>query len=187
MCFLASAVWGGNPIDPASVWKEILALDAGPKTEGLREAASTDVYLRHLALQESALRRFLEIPEIGDKAFEAEFRLARVLAIRAELEMNDTLHAQAQAMLDALEPRANSQQKAHIAFTRISQWMRRYRFPDKAQKQDLLAAVREFRTRFPEDPRAARLLVEVATRFDREPDLKSSLLSDARNLATDSS
>jgi hypothetical protein len=164
-----------------------LALDAGPKREGLKDAASLEVYLRHLALQENALRKFLEMPEILDKAFEAEFRLARVLAIRAELEMNDAMHAQAQSMLDALERRANPEQKAHLAFTRIAQWMRRYRFPDKAQRQDLLAAVREFRARFPQDPRSARLLVEVATRFDREPDLKSALLSDAKNLATDSS
>ncbi len=187
VCFLASAGRGATATDQASAWKEILALDAGPKREGLKDAASSEVFLRHLALQENALRKFLEMPEIGDKAFEAEFRLARVLAIRAELEMNDALHAQAQAMLDALEPRANSEQKAHIAFTRIAQWMRRYRFPDKTQRQDLLAAVREFRARFPEDPRSARLLVEVATRFDREPDLKSSLLSDAKNLATDPS
>ena len=172
--------------DAASAWKEILALDVGPKRDGLKDAASTEVYLRHLILQEGALRKFMELPDIGEKAFEAEFRLARVLAIRAELEMNNELYAQAQALLDALEPRATPEQKSHIAFTRITQWMRRYRFPDKTQRLDLLAAVREFRTRFPEDPRSARLLVEVATRFDREPELKSSLLSDAKNLAADS-
>ena len=171
--------------DAASAWREILALDAGPKRDGLKDAASTDVYLQHLLLQESALRKFFDLPDSGDKKFEAEFRLARVLGLRAELEMNDKLHAQAQAMLDALEPRATTEQKAHIAFTRITQWMRRYRFPDKTQRLDLLAAVREFRNRFPQDPRSARLLVEVATRFDREPEMKSSLLSDAKSLTVD--
>lgn len=171
--------------DASAAWREILALDAGPKREGLKDAASADVYLQHLHLQESALRKFIELPDAGEKRFEAEFRLARVLGIRAELEMNDGLHAQAQTMLDALEPRANAEQKAHIAFTRISQWMRRYRFPDKTQRIDLLAAVREFRNRFPQDPRSARLLVEVATRFDREPEMKSSLLADAKNLTVD--
>jgi hypothetical protein len=171
--------------DAASAWREIIALDAGPKREGLKDAASTDVYLQHLLLQEGALRKFIDLPDSGDKKFEAEFRLARVLGIRAELEMNDEMHAQAQAMLDALEPRASTEQRAHIAFTRITQWMRRYRFPDKTQRLDLLAAVREFRNRFPQDPRSARLLVEVATRFDREPEMKSSLLADAKNLTLD--
>ena len=185
VCFFGLTASLAKGADAVAAWREIVALDAGPKREGLKDAASADVYLQHLLLQESALRKFIDLPDSGEKRFEAEFRLARVLGIRAELEMNDELHAQAQAMLDGLEPRASAEQKAHIAFTRITQWMRRFRFPDKTQRLDLLAAVREFRNRFPKDPRSARLLVEVATRFDREPEMKSSLLADAKSLTVD--
>ena len=97
VCVFGLSASVAHGADAASAWREILALDAGPKREGLKDAASTDVYLQHLLLQEGALRKFIDLPDSGDKKFEAEFRLARVLGIRAELEMNDEMHAQAQA------------------------------------------------------------------------------------------
>jgi len=75
--------------------------------------------------------------------------------------------------------RGTREQKAEVAFTRISQWMRRNRFPDALQRQELLAAVREFKEKYPADRRLARLLVEVGTRFDREPIVKRELLDGA--------
>jgi hypothetical protein len=170
--------------DAAALWKEVLALDSGPERSG-SEPSPVEVFARHLKRQEAALRRFLELSDPGKNRFEAELRLARVLALRAEQEVNADLQKQAAELLDRLEQNATREQQAHVAFTRICQWMRQNRSPDSEKRADLLAAVREFRERFAFDPRTPSLLVEVATRFDREPNIKESLLSDARSLARD--
>ena len=101
------------------------------------------------------------------------------------MESSPTRQEQADALLESLEREATPQQLAHIAFERISQWMRRNRLPSKEQRAQLLAAAREFRDRFPSDPRVARLFVEVATQFDREPELKRVLLEDAQKRTRD--
>jgi hypothetical protein len=168
----------------ATAWKEVLRLDAGPPPALKGEAKET--YGRHLAAQEQALRRVLALLGAEDGLlFEARFRLARVLALRAELEADNALQGESDALLDALEKGATHAQQGHIAFTRISQWMRRNRFPDAAKRKELLAAAREFGQRYPNDIRAPRLLVEVATQFDREPEVKRSILADAGRLTKD--
>jgi hypothetical protein len=143
------------------------------------------MFSKHLKKQEAVLRRFLALPDGGRQRFEAELRLARVLALRAEQEVNAQLQQEAAALLDRLEQNATREQQAHVAFTRICQWMRRTRLPNREQRVELLAAVREFRERFAFDARTPQLLVEAATRFDREPALKESLLSDAKQLTRD--
>ncbi len=170
--------------DAAALWKEVLALDAGPARNG-SEPPAAEVFAKHLKRQETVLRRFLETGDTGKNLFEAELRLARVLALRAEQEVDPDLQKQSTDLLDRLEQNATREQQAHVSFTRICQWMRQNRFPDREKRADLLAAVREFRERFAFDPRTPPLLVEVATRFDREPSVKESLLSDAKNLTRD--
>jgi hypothetical protein len=178
----------GTP-EQEAVWRQVVALDAGPEAVPVSTAKShppspskvSDRFANHLLAQEEALRRFL-LTKPAVHFFEANFRLARVLALRAELESNATLQEQADAVLESLEKGADLQQQAHIAFERISQWMRRNRLPSKEQRTELLAAAQEFRDRFPSDPRVARLLVEVATQFDREPERKRTLLEEAQKL-----
>jgi hypothetical protein len=167
-----------------AAWKEVQRLEAGPPSAAQGDPKET--YGRHVAAQEKALRRFLELAG-GENGlmFEARFRLARVLALRAELEANNALQEESDVLLDALEKGATHAQQSHIAFTRISQWMRRNRFPNGEQRRELLAAAREFRERYPNDMRAARLLVEVATQFDREPEVKRGILTDAGRLTKD--
>jgi hypothetical protein len=174
----------GRAEDAASVWKEVLALDSGPE-RGAKEPPTVEMFSKHLKKQEAVLRRFLALPDGGRQRFEAELRLARVLALRAEQEVNAQLQQEAAALLDRLEQNATREQQAHVAFTRICQWMRRTRLPNREQRVELLAAVREFRERFAFDARTPQLLVEAATRFDREPALKESLLSDAKQLTRD--
>lgn len=170
--------------DAAALWKEVLALDAGPERDA-KEEPSAALFAGHLKKQEAALRRFLALPDPGKLRFEAELRLARVLALRAEQSRDADLQKQSAELLDRLEQNATREQQAHVAFTRICQWMRQNRLPNRDQRSDLLAAVREFRQRFAFDPRTPSLLVEAATRFDREPSIKESLLSDARELTRD--
>jgi hypothetical protein len=175
---------GGDEVEGA--WKRVLALDAGPaRGQGpLNEAR--EIFSRHVALQEQVLRRFLEVcpPEDG-RRFEARIRLARALTIRAELDSKLEFQEESGRILDALDAEGTRQQKAEVAFTRISQWMRRNRFPSPEQRQELLAAVREFWKSYSFDRRLPGLLVEVATRFDRDLRVKRELLEGASKLNQD--
>ena len=173
--------------DVVALWNAVVALDAGPGQFPRTQEEAREMYLKHVILQESAVRRFLEAAGASDThTFEAQMRLARVLTIRAELEGKPEIQAESAKLLDTLEANGSREQKAEVGFTRISQWMRRNRFPDAVQRQELLSAVREFRDKFPSDRRVARLLVEVATRFDREPTVKGELLELAARATQDS-
>jgi hypothetical protein len=183
--FVREARAADQPLPEAeAAWKEVQRLETGPPSVAKGDPKET--YARHVEAQEKALRRFLELAgKESGLLFEARFRLARVLALRAELEANAVLQEESDALLDSLEKGGTHAQQSHIAFTRISQWMRRNRFPNAEQRRELLAAAKEFRERYPHDIRAARLLVEVATQFDREPEVKRGILSDAGRLTKD--
>jgi len=166
--------------DIGGLWKGVLALDAGPSQPPRSVEEAKGVFSKHTAAQEAALRRFLESATQDDpRRFEAQIRLARVLTIRAELESKPEWQEESARILDGLDGRGSREQRAEVAFTRISQWMRRNRFANREQRQELLAAVREFRQNYPADRRLALLLVEVATRFDCEPQVKGELLAAA--------
>lgn len=165
--------------DLSVLWSAVVALDSGPGQIPKTADEAKVLYGKHVAHQEAALRRFLEVCGQDSRLFEAKMRLARVLTIRAEIEGKPELQAESETLLDGLDSAGSRDQKAEVAFTRISQWMRRNRFPSATQRQELLAATREFRGNYPADRRLARLLVEVATRFDREPEVKRNLLEGA--------
>jgi len=58
---------------------------------------------RHVAAQEKASRRFLELSGgENEPLFEAHFRLTRVLALRAEPAANNPLREDSDALLDPL-------------------------------------------------------------------------------------
>ncbi len=187
---LASIPWrilGASPSAEVA-WSEVLRLDAGPQVGGGASVGGAagprtrEAEAAHLVAQEKALRIFLELPGGEARGFEAKFRLARVLSLRAEVEGKVELQVQAEALLEALDLRASPEQKAHIAFTRVVRLMRKNRLPNQEQRVELLTAARDFRTRFPTDPRAGRLLVEVATQFDRDPGVKRSVLQEAERI-----
>lgn len=172
--------------DAGVLWNAVVALDAGPGQFPRTVEEAKVLYTKHVVVQEGAVRRFLEAAPAGDsRLFEAQMRLARVLTIRAELEGKADIQTESARILDKLEASGSAEQRAEVGFTRISQWMRRNRFPDAVQRQELLLAVKEFREKFPSDRRVARLLVEVATRFDREPAVKGELLATASRATQD--
>jgi hypothetical protein len=174
-----------------NAWQEVLRLDEGPKEPAPASGANPsgvkvkERFVVHLEAQEKALRAFLDFSPQGDRLFEAKFRLARVLALRGEIENNPALQKQAAELLSALDSTATPEQKAHIAFTRITLTMRIQRFPTKEQRDNLLANTRAFHDHFPSDPRTAQLLTEVATRFDGSPTVKTSILEEALQLTKD--
>ncbi|MEY5026562.1 MAG: hypothetical protein RLZZ244_2090, partial [Verrucomicrobiota bacterium] len=174
--------------DLASLWAGVVALDSGPGQVPGSEAEAKRIYGKHVAVQEAALRRYLErAPEGDSRRFEARLRLARVLTIRAEIEGRPQWQEESAKILDALDAEGSKEQRAEVAFTRITQWMRRNRFPDASRRQELLGAVREFQNNFVGDRRMGRLLLEVATRFDREPEVKRELLEAASRTELDAS
>ena len=185
ICIVSISGEGRAQEDLASLWNSVVALDAGPKQVPRTPEEAKSIYAKHVELQERSLRRFLGVAGNDSRVFEARLRLARALTIRAELEGRTEFQNESSALLDALESQGSREQRAEVAFTRISQWMRRNRFPDASQRSELLAAVREFRDSFPADRRLARLLVEVATRFDREPTVKAELLGAAARINQD--
>ena len=190
-CLSPLALMAASTLENA--WLEVLRLDAGPKEPapappgrwGTHAAGVKERFTSHLQMQEKALREFLSLSPQDSRAFEANFRLARVLALRAELETKPGLQQQASDLLDALDLKATSEQKAHIAFSRITQTMRLQRFPSKEQRETLLGSARAFHERFPADPRTGQLLTEVATRFDGSPALKTSILEESLRLSKD--
>lgn len=171
--------------DVNALWAAVTALDSGPGTVPRGADDAKSIFGKHLGLQEAALRKFLQEAKTDPRFFEGRLRLARVLTIRAEIEGKQEYQAESEKLLDALEAEGTREQKAEVAFTRITQWMRRNRFPKAEQRKDLLAAAKEFKERFPFDRRLARLLVEVATRFEREPDVKRGLLDAAARATSD--
>lgn len=186
-----SSAWivAATPMDNA--WQEVIRLDAGPgepppsppaqaSAAGIKER-----FVAHLEAQENALRAFLKFVPQDSRLFEAQFRLARVLALQGEIENKPARQKQAAELLATLDSTATPEQKAHIAFTRITLTMRVQRFPTKQQRENLLANTRAFHDQFPSDPRTAQLLAEVATRFDANPALKTSILEDALKLTKD--
>jgi len=184
---LATVIAANSPEENA--WADVLRLDAGPREQRTAPkqtaAALKDRYLAHLSAQEKALIKYLLSSPAVPRLFEARFRLARVLALKAEIENDPKKTQQASDLLSSLENEATPEQKSHIAFTRLTQTMRLQRFPTKEQREGLLLSVKAFQASYPTDPRAAGLLTEVATRFDSEPRLKKTILEEAAALSTD--
>jgi hypothetical protein len=174
-----------------TLWKEIAALDAGPGQPPNDTSAARQHFFQHVLKQEEACRKFLVAlgePSKDPRRFEARLRLARALALHGELgEGADSANALAAAerLFDFLLANGNQDQRAEVNFSRITQWMRRNRLPDRSQRAPFLDALKEFAREFPTDRRIPTLFVEAASVFDRDPDAKKFLLNEALRLNKD--
>lgn len=177
--------------DPEPIWNSITALDSGPGQPPNDPSAARQYFLQHVLKQEEACRNFLVALGDGSKdprLFEARLRLARALALHGELAEgadSTTALAAAERLFDFLLASGNADQRADATFSRISQWMRRNRLPDRSQRAPFLDALKEFLREFPRDRRIPALFVEAATVFDRDPDAKAFLLNEALRLNKD--
>jgi len=166
-------------------WKDLVALDAGPKdtpktaTEGRRMAMS------HFEKQESALRSFLKQHPGDPRRVEARLRLARVLQLQADVQDQKIASPEVEALIKEAEKLAKPADRADVEFARLSYTMRSMREPTPQQKQRMLDGVRSFQGAHPNDRRLAGLLAEIATLFDLQPKTKQSLLIAAQSSATD--
>lgn len=166
-------------------WKAVLALDAGPQAQARTGAEAQAAITTHLAAQENALRTFISAHAEDARAFEARLRLARLFALRGEIQNDAKVRSAADRMFAALEKSATPAQRADIDFARLSQAMRRANSPTTMDRKSLLDRTRKFQTAHPEDRRLPQVLAEIATLFDSQPAIKRKLLLEAQPLASD--
>ena len=178
---LAATAFAGSADDD---WKTVIALDAGPQTQARSGTDAQAAILAHLAAQERALRGFIADHAEDPHAFEARLRLARLVALRGEIQSDPKLRAESDRQLAALEKSATPEQRADLDFARLSQAMRRANSPTTMDRDALLNQARKFQIAHPEDRRLPQILAEVATLFDSQPAVKRKLLLEAQPLAT---
>jgi len=131
------------------------------------------------------LRAFITAHPEDEHAFEARLRLVRLLDIRGGFQGSEKARLEAAQMLAALEKTATPEQQAEVEFTKVTRLMRGAQKAPAAARTELLSAARKFQAEHPGDRRVAGLLAEVATLFDGQPRIKTTLLTDANALATD--
>lgn len=183
-CFAAGAPVA-RAADAETDWKAVVALDAGPRAAPASQAEARAAAAGHLATQEKALRGFLAAHPKDGHGFEAHLRLARLLQIRAGLEKAEAPRAEARRLLDELNQSATPEQRVEVDFARITFLMRQLGDVTARDREQLLLSTRRFQAEHPTDRRLPRLLVEIATLFDSEPETKRSLLLSAQAAAQD--
>lgn len=173
--------------DPDVAWAAIEALDSGPPGEPTsREDAvrrAREHFKRHRIAIDSFLTGYPEDP----RAFDARIRLAGLLAAEGKMDQKPAAVRQALEDLIALE-RAEGVPATKIAdasFRRISLQMQTLEGREAEQRDVVVTAARNFASRFPNDVRSARLLVEAATICTPVPDTMRALLNQAQALTTE--
>ena len=179
---LAATAFAGSADED---WKAVTALDAGPQAPARSGTDAQAAILAHLAAQERALRSFITDHAEDPHTFEARLRLARLFALRGEIQNDPKLRTESDRQLAALEKSATPGQRADLDFARLSQAMRRANSPTTMDRDALLNQARKFQTAHPEDRRLPQILVEIATLFDLLPATKRKLLLEAQPLASD--
>jgi peroxiredoxin len=181
----AMSLASANARSPDESWKEIVALDEGPKETPNNAAEGRKIALGHFEKQESALRAFLKQFPGESRRVEARLRLARVLQMQADVQDQKIASPEVETLIREAEKMAKPENRADVEFARISYTMRSMREPTPQQRQQMLDAARAFQSRHPVDRRLAGLLTEIATMFDLQPKTKQGLLIAAQSRATD--
>lgn len=172
-----------QPVLAVVEWQDILALDAGPPQKPATAEEARSLGIAHLERTERLLRQFLEAHPGSPQEFEARLRLASVDAARGKILNRQSLVDQSMRSLADLEKdvRATRGQRADAAFRRVSLLMQSLQGLEIPRREDLVHAARRFKNLHPSDPRAARVLVEVATVCDAPQ--RRELLEEALPLA----
>ncbi len=170
---------------PDADWAAVTVLDQGPA--GMKEEVSLEeiraISLAHLDRQEKVLREFITRHGGDARALEARLRLAHLLGNRAEITGNQQLFQQAETILNDALKIAPAPRRGDVAFSRIALAMRKISTPTDADRAALSEQLRVFRRDFPNDPRVASLMTEIATLYDHLPSQKRTLLNAALPLA----
>ncbi|MCX6974577.1 MAG: TlpA disulfide reductase family protein [Verrucomicrobia bacterium] len=166
---------------PDDDWNAILAMDAGPTKKPASTAEARTLGKAHFAKHQALIEDFLKKNPVDLRGFEARLRLASILAATGKMEKKQSLVDDAMRMLQTLEKDKSAplDKRADAGFRRVSLYMQCLDSRENESRRDIVTAARNFQTRYPNDRRTPRLLVEVATICDNAPDLKRELLDAA--------
>lgn len=181
VCFPGASASGKT--DPAAdaAWEKITEMDKGPQaTPKNRMEAATRVRDHLLAHQELVERFIADFPQ-DQRQFEARLRQAALISSRATLEGDRHGLQRAYRLLSDLERARNltRQQAADATFQRISVLFLQARGQEERMIEAVVNAATNFHSRYPNDGRGPRLLVEAASICDHRPRTKRALLETA--------
>lgn len=169
---------------PDEDWNAILAFDKGPGREPTNRQEALELARGHLNRQLEAIKAFIAAYPNDPRTYDAQIRSAGILAAVGKMDDNPRLVEMAMAQLVQLEKDASlpSDKRADVAFRRISLYMQGAQSNPQHLRKSIADTVENFATRFPDDKRSARLLVEAATLWDDTPSRKRDMLERARLL-----
>jgi thiol-disulfide isomerase/thioredoxin len=167
--------------DAETDWKNITAMDAGPKGNAKTRDEALQLTLQHFAVLEKALRAFIADYPGDAHGVDARLRLSHLLAIRSDMDGNPKEYAAARKTLEDLEasPALPPGKLPDVEYARITLFMHHAVNPDQEEREALLSYVRKFQKDFPADHRNGALLAEMASLYDSDPDQKHELLDEA--------
>jgi len=178
-----------------SDWATIVTLREGPGVPS-KDAPDQVVQLAqaHLIKQEKALTSFLAAHPDDPRRHEGTLELAGVTAaLGASLSDRNRIEAAINSLAKVERDKAAPQKiRADAAFQRITTTMQTVLIAARSRPRETSAArgmihdaAGNFASRYPEDPRSARLLAEAAVLFDDWPQKKRKILGQASLLARD--
>jgi len=169
---------------PTEEWQTIVALDAGPKKKPTNREEVTLLARAHLARQRQALTAFMARYPQDPHRFEAQLRLAALVAAEGKMNNSPSQVDKALTMLANLEksPGVPRETQADAAFQHVALYMQSQIGSTNRMRESIIDAARSFTAKYPGDRRGPRLLVEVATLCDDVPNKKRDLLDEALRL-----
>jgi peroxiredoxin len=183
-CLLAAAVNARG--DATADWQQIVAMDkAAPLGEGMSREEAQAATIDYLRKQEDVIRTFIATYPDDTHEPDAKFRLAHLLATRADLEQDPAERRASDAVLDKLEQEpAMKDRRADVEFARISIFMQRVDAISGANLDALVEPLlAEVASAFEEQPRSARALLEQALPKAKTPELQARINDDLKRLA----
>lgn len=170
---------------PDEDWKAIVAMDAGPSAKPASIDQARSIARAHITKSRQLLEAFLKANPDDPRAFDAKMRLASHLAAIGKMDKRQSQVDEAMIMLQNLEKDKSAplEKRADAGFRRVSLYMQSLTGRENENRREIVNAAKNFQYRFPNDRRAPRLLVEVATICDSDPVLKKQLLDEARSIS----
>jgi len=178
LLLLPLSAWAGADED----WKAIVALDAGPSKRPASREEAVQLAHNHLLITQKALETFLARYPHDPHAFDAQLRLASVIAAEGMMSGDTVKINDALLRFSTLEkaPGVPAAKQADAGFRRACLVMQNQTGASAAQNREAIAAAAEtFTATYPGDIRGPRLLVEAATVWDDVPSRKRDLLEEA--------
>lgn len=192
MRFLAWLLFGMASLAMASPdedWDAVLALEKGPSRQPANVDEAKNMAIVHLAAQRRALEEFVTRNPGDPRVVDARIRLASIEATSGKIEDKQSRIDEAMRCFQAIEVdnAVPMEKRAEAGYRRVCLLLQSLDGLEATRRGDFVNAARNFEGRYPRDPRAPRLLVEVATLCDEDPKLKKDLLERAATYPVDAS